>query len=116
VSFSYQNEATETVALTKENTVYRNEDGSILFRPAGHGALLENLNRLDNDIIFIKNIDNIVVSEKNIKVSNYKKLLAGVLVEAQEKVFDYQHKLDQGNLEDTDFKVMALFLRKSRRW
>ena len=111
VSFSYQNEATETVALTKENTVYRNEDGSILFRPAGHGALLENLNRLDNDIIFIKNIDNIVVSEKNIKVSNYKKLLAGVLVEAQEKVFDYQHKLDQGNLEDTDFKVMALFLR-----
>ena len=111
VSFSYQNEATETVALTKENTVYRNDDDSILFRPAGHGALLENLNHLDNDIVFIKNIDNIVVSEKNVKVSNYKKLLAGVLVEAREKVFAYQQKLDEGNLEETDFKVMALFLR-----
>lgn len=111
VSFSYQNEATETVALTKKDDVFRNEDGSILFRPAGHGALLENLNNLDNDIIFIKNIDNIVVSEKNIEVSNYKKLLAGVLIEAQQKVFDYLNKLDAGNLDDTDFKVIALFLR-----
>ncbi|MGB5419072.1 DUF4301 family protein [Algibacter sp.] len=111
VSFSYQNEATETVALTAENDVFRNEDGSILFRPAGHGALLENLNKLDNDVIFIKNIDNIVVSEKNIEVSNYKKLLAGVLIEAQEKVFAYLKKLDTGKLEDTDFKIIALFLR-----
>ncbi|WP_396602877.1 DUF4301 family protein [Algibacter sp. R77976] len=111
VSFSYQNEATETVALTSDNDVFRKEDGSILFRPAGHGALIENLNTLDNDIIFIKNIDNIVVSNKNIEVSNYKKLLAGVLVEAQDKVFEYLNKLDAGNLVDTDFKVMALFLK-----
>lgn len=111
VSFSYQNEATETVALTADNDVFRKDDGSILFRPAGHGALIENLNTLDNDIIFIKNIDNIVVSNRNIEVSNYKKLLAGVLVEAQEKVFEYLNKLDGANLADTDFKVMALFLR-----
>ncbi|MEP3838220.1 MAG: DUF4301 family protein [Algibacter sp.] len=111
VSFSYQNEATETVALTNENEVFRKEDGSILFRPAGHGALIENLNTLDNDIVFIKNIDNIVVSERNIAISKYKKLLAGVLVEAQEKVFEYLHKLDVGDLIDTDFKVIALFLR-----
>ena len=111
VSFSYQNEATETVALTAQDKVFRNEDGSILFRPAGHGALLENLNDLNNDIVFIKNIDNIVVSNRNIGVSNYKKLLAGVLIEAQEKVFDYLNKLDAGNLVDTDFKVIALFLR-----
>lgn len=111
VSFSYQNEATETVALTAKDDVFRNDDGSILFRPAGHGALLENLNGLNNDLIFIKNIDNIVVSDRNIDVSNYKKLLAGVLIEAQEKVFAYLHKLDAGNLVDTDFKVMALFLR-----
>ncbi|MDG1731165.1 MAG: DUF4301 family protein [Algibacter sp.] len=111
VSFSYQNEATETVALTKKDEVFRKEDGSILFRPAGHGALLENLNHLNNDLIFIKNIDNIVVSNRNIGVSDYKKLLAGVLIEAQEKVFKYMHKLDSGNLTDTDFKVMALFLR-----
>ena len=111
VSFSYQNEATETVALTAKDDVFRIEDGSILFRPAGHGALLENLNDLDNDIVFIKNIDNIVVSDRNISVSNYKKLLAGVLMEAQEKVFAYMYKLDEGQLVDADFKVMALFLR-----
>ena len=88
VSFSYQKEATETVALTTKDDVFRNDDGSILFRPAGHGALLENLNDLNNDLIFIKNIDNIVVSNRNIGVSNYKKLLAGVLLEAQQKVFE----------------------------
>lgn len=111
ISFSYQKEATETIALTLKDEVFRKPDGSILFRPAGHGALLENLNDLDYDIIFIKNIDNIVVAEKNIEVSNYKKLLAGVLLEAQEKVFHYLNKLDAGNLEDADLKVMALFLR-----
>jgi len=111
VSFSFQKEITETVALTAKNEIFRNEDGSILFRPAGHGALLANLNDLDNDLIFIKNIDNIVVSDRNIAVSNYKKLLAGVLIEAQDNVFAYLRKLDEGNLIDADFKVMALFLR-----
>ena len=51
VSFSYQKEETETLALTTTNEIYRNDDGSILFRPAGHGALLENLNDLDSDIL-----------------------------------------------------------------
>ncbi|GAA4950041.1 hypothetical protein GCM10023314_24270 [Algibacter agarivorans] len=111
VTFSYQKETTETVALTPKGTIYRNEDDSILFRPAGHGALLENLNELNNDLIFIKNIDNIVVSDKNIEVSNYKKLLAGVLLEAQQKTFSYLKKLDEVNLTETDFKVMVLFLR-----
>ncbi|WP_298340118.1 DUF4301 family protein [uncultured Algibacter sp.] len=111
VSYSYQKEATETVALTQYDKVFRNDDDSILFRPAGHGALLENLNDLDNDLIFIKNIDNIVVANRNIEVSNYKKLLAGALLEAQEKVFSYLNRLDKGDLEDADFKVMALFLR-----
>lgn len=111
VSFSYQKEATETIALTTSGEVCRNQEESVLFRPAGHGALLENLNDLNNDIIFIKNIDNIVVEDKNIEVSNYKKLLAGVLLEAQEKVFSYLHKLDEANVTEADFKVMLLFLR-----
>lgn len=110
VSFSYQKEATETIALTTNDEVYRNNDGSILFRPAGHGALLENLNDLDADFIFIKNIDNIVVSSKNIAVSRYKKLLAGVLLEAQETVFSYLRKLDQGGVSEADLKIMLLFL------
>jgi uncharacterized protein YecE (DUF72 family) len=111
VSFSYQKEATETLALTTDGEVGRNPDGSILFRPAGHGALLENLNDLDHDIVFVKNIDNIVVQDINREVSNYKKLLAGVLLEAQEKVFSYLNKLDASNLSEADFKVMLLFLR-----
>lgn len=111
VSFSYQNEATETVALTNNDKVFRTPDNSILFRPAGHGALLENLNDLDNDLVFIKNIDNIVVTDKNIKVSNYKKLLAGVLLDIQKEVFANLYKLDEGNLTEADFKLMALFLR-----
>ncbi|MFB9055397.1 DUF4301 family protein [Mariniflexile ostreae] len=110
VSFSFQKEATETVALSKEGTVFRNEDGSILFRPAGHGALLENLNDLDCDVVFIKNIDNIVVSEKNINVSNYKKLLAGVLLEVQADIFHYLHMLDAENITNSDLKSMVLFL------
>ncbi|KAB1068329.1 DUF4301 family protein [Tamlana haliotis] len=111
VSYSYQKQETETVALTAKDKVYRNDDGSILFRPAGHGALLENLNELDHDILFIKNIDNIVVANQNREVSKYKKLLAGVLLEAQEKVFEYLHKLDSGNLTDADFQLMIVFLR-----
>ncbi|WP_136480418.1 DUF4301 family protein [Cognatitamlana onchidii] len=111
VSYSFQKEATETVALTSKGDIYRNEDGSILFRPAGHGALLENLNDLDYDLVFIKNIDNIVVAKKNIKVSAFKKLLAGVLLEAQEKVFEYLNLLDSGSISDADMKIMLLFLR-----
>ena len=111
VLFSYQKEATETVALTTKNKVCRNDDSSILFRPAGHGALLENLNDLDNDIIFIKNIDNMVVSEKNRHVSNYKKLLAGVLLEAQKNIFSYLLKLNDVDVSEADLKVMVLFLR-----
>lgn len=112
VSFSYQKEATETLALTKDENIFRKEDGSILFRPGGHGALLENLNELDSDIIFIKNIDNIVVREKNERDSIYKKLLAGVLLKTQQQVFDYLHQLDEGTIDMADATAMAYFLRK----
>lgn len=110
VSFSFQNQATETVALTANGKVCRNKDNTILFRPAGHGALLENLNNLNHDLIFIKNIDNIVCADKNIRVSRYKKLLAGVLLQVQAQVFEYLNKLDAGNLVNADFKVIASFL------
>jgi hypothetical protein len=112
VSFSYQKGETETLALTTDNEIYRNEDGSILFRPAGHGALLENLNDLDNDIVFIKNIDNIVVFEKNKKVSDFKKLVAGVLLEVQEQAFTFLHQLDSASVSEADMLAMASFLSK----
>ncbi|WNH08374.1 DUF4301 family protein [Thalassobellus suaedae] len=110
VSYSYQNQATETIALTNDGEVFRNEDGSILFRPAGHGALLENLNTLNNDLVFIKNIDNIVVANTNIKVSEYKKLLAGVLLEVQEKAFKFLNQLDGDLVSENDMIKIAMFL------
>ncbi|MCF7559839.1 DUF4301 family protein [Sabulilitoribacter multivorans] len=110
VSYSYQKEATETLALTTDNKIYRNEDGSILFRPAGHGALLENLNDLNADIIFIKNVDNMVVFNLNKKLSNYKKLIAGVLREAQEKTFTYLNELDANSVGEAKLLEIAAFL------
>ncbi len=110
LSYSYQKEETETLALTTDNKIYRNEDGSILFRPAGHGALLENLGQLNNDIIFIKNIDNIVVLKQNIIISNYKKLLAGVLVETQQQAFKFLHELDGNSVSEENVLAMAAFV------
>ena len=60
ISFSEQKASTDTVAANPDNTPFRGKDGKILFRPGGHGALIENLNDLDADVIFIKNIDNVV--------------------------------------------------------
>lgn len=112
ISFSYQKEATETLALTKDEKIFRKEDGAILFRPGGHGALLENLNELNSNIIFIKNIDNIVVRQKNELYSKYKKQLAGVLLKTQQQVFNYLHELDRGDVDLADATAMAYFLRK----
>ncbi|MCL5126949.1 DUF4301 family protein [Algibacter sp. L4_22] len=110
ISFSYQKEETETLALTTDNEIYRKEDGSILFRPAGHGALIENLNDLDHDIVFIKNIDNIVVFDDNKGVSEYKKMLGGVLVEAQERAFNFLNQLDEVGVSEAEMLKIAQFI------
>ena len=72
VSFSYQKPSTDTVSVTEDNEYFRDEDGNLLFRPAGHGALLSNLNDIDADIIFIKNIDNVVVKKYTDETVFYK--------------------------------------------
>lgn len=94
ISFSQQKPATDTIAVDPDNQPFREPDGSILFRPAGHGALLENLNDLDADIIFIKNIDNVVPDRLKKDTYDYKKALAGLLINLQEKIFYYQEKFD----------------------
>lgn len=97
VDFSIQKTSTDTIAVDLENEPFRNPDGSLLFRPGGHGALIDNLNELDADIIFIKNIDN-VVPEKHLDISiEYKKVLAGKLLEVQEQVFHFLRELDDSN-------------------
>ena len=87
ISFSVQKPSTDTMAVTDKNTPFYDNDGSILFRPGGHGALIENLNELDSDIIFIKNIDNVVPEKKIENTAKVKKALAGFVLEIQQSIF-----------------------------
>ena len=73
ITFSYQKHATDTIAVTKTNEPFRDENGALVFRPSGHGALIENLNEIDADIIYIKNIDNVVVNKYKSEVAKYKR-------------------------------------------
>ncbi len=95
VSFSQQKPSTDTIAVDLNNEPFRETDGSCLFRPGGHGALIENLNDLDADVIFIKNIDNVVPDRLKKATIDYKKGLAGVLLKYQEKLFRYQKELNE---------------------
>ena len=95
VSFSQQKPSTDTIAVGLDNEPFCENDGSLLFRPGGHGALIENLNNLDADIIFIKNIDNVVPDKLKKSTTEYKKALAGVLLDFREKIFVYQRELNE---------------------
>jgi hypothetical protein len=97
IDTSVQKPSTDTPAVFSDDQErVRLEDGSLLFRPAGHGALLENLNDLDGDLVFVKNIDNVVPDRlKNITVEN-KELLAGVLLEVQDKLFQFCGDYENG--------------------
>lgn len=110
ITFSEQKSSTDTVAAAADGTPFRNSDGSILFRPGGHGALIENLNDLDTDIVFIKNIDNVVPDHLKSDTVTYKKVLAGVLVSVQQKVFEYLSVLDKGNYTPEQLKEMTDFV------
>ncbi|RLD29050.1 MAG: DUF4301 domain-containing protein [Bacteroidetes bacterium] len=110
ISFSYQKGSTDTIAVTPKNIPFREEDGSLLFRPSGHGALLENLNDLNADIIFVKNIDNVAVFNFEEEVGQYKKILAGILLKIQKQAFQYQKDLDNKAVNDEDLINIAQFL------
>ena len=96
VSFSEQSPATDTIAVNPDNTPFRNEDGTLLFRPAGHGALIDNLDKLDADIIFVKNIDNVTTDERKPDTITYKRVLAGELLRLQERSFELLRALERG--------------------
>lgn len=109
-NFSYQHKQTDTLAVDLHNNPFRTDTGELLFRPGGHGALIENLNNLDTDIVFIKNIDN--VSHNNINtIALYKKALAGMLVQLQERIFRYIELIDKGQLTDGQLAEMFAFVR-----
>lgn len=107
ISFSEQKKSTDTISVNMDNSPFRNADGSLLFRPAGHGALIENLNDIDADIVFIKNIDNVVPDEIKEQTVTYKKVLAAVLLDAQQQIARLQKLLatddvSEGYLAEAD--------------
>ena len=110
ISFSYQNESTDTISVTPQNDPFRDENGELYFRPSGHGALLQNLNELNADIIFIKNIDNVVVFKYEKEVAEYKKMLAGLLLKTQEEVFKMIDILNKADVSHYDLVSIAEFL------
>ncbi len=96
VSFSIQDKSTDTIAVDLNSKPLRDEKGQLVFRPGGHGALIKNLNALEADIIFIKNIDNVIQNHID-TIALYKKALAGILIELQQKVFQYLNKIETSN-------------------
>ena len=89
VSFSVQKDDTNTIAVDLDNRPYRLADGSLFFRPGGHGALIDNLNQLDTDIVFIKNIDNVAHDRFKTEMIEWKKILCGHLIHLQERIFNF---------------------------
>lgn len=111
VTFSEQKPNTDTVAADMNNEPFR-ENGKMVFRPGGHGALIENLNDLDADVIFIKNIDNVVPDHLKGDTVLYKKLIAGVLVSLQKQIFSYLELLDSGKYTPEQIMEILQFVQK----
>lgn len=99
ITMSVQRPSTDTIAVNPDNTPFRADNGNLLFRPAGHGALIENLNEIDADIIFIKNIDNICTEKYRPESDNYKMALAGMLIDIQNKVFTHLRSIDSSTAD-----------------
>ncbi len=109
-TFSYQDKATDTIAVAFDDTPFRDDSGKLVFRPGGHGALIENLNKLQSDIIFIKNIDNVIQNHVE-TIALYKKALAGKLLEIQKAVFYYLKQIDSGEVTEEHIPQIVAFLR-----
>ncbi len=109
ITFSEQKPSTDTIAANPDNTPFREADGSLLFRPGGHGALIENLNEIEADVIFIKNIDNVVPDRLKPETVEWKQVIAGVLVTLQQKAFNYLRILD-GTPTDAQLAEIAQFV------
>ena len=111
ISYSFQSSSTDTIALTQDNKLLKDKNGDLIFRPGGHGALINNLNKQDADIIFIKNIDNVVVFQFKEQVAYYKKMLAGKLITLQEKTFAYlKLLLGKADLVENEYRDIVNFI------
>lgn len=111
IGYSYQNKSTDSITVDVDNEFVRNKNGELVFRPGGHGALIENLNDLDADIIFIKNIDNVIQNHID-HITLYKKSLAGILIEIQQQVFDYLKAIEKKEFTETHIPEVVQFLKQ----
>ncbi len=112
ITYSCQKPSTDTVAIDTNGELFRETNGKILFRPGGHGALIENLNDLSEEIVFIKNIDNIVPETKAQTTIVYKKVLAGLLLHLQQRTFNYLEMLDQGAVSAEELDEAIRFAKE----
>lgn len=112
ITYSVQKPSTDTIAVDMNNEPFRNADGSLLFRPGGHGALIQNLNDLHKEIIFIKNIDNVVPDRLKPTTYDYKKALGGYLFRLQQQQFEYLNLLDEGCLANDEIEEIAKFAKE----
>lgn len=111
LSFSTQQPDTDTIAVDLANAPFRDEKGRLVFRPGGHGALIRNLNMLNADVVFVKNIDNVVPDHRKETTIRYKKLIAGVLVSLQRQIFEYTRLIESGDYTHEQIEEMIHFLQ-----
>ncbi|WP_343696659.1 DUF4301 family protein [Flavobacterium sp.] len=109
IGYSYQNKSTDSINVDTKNNIVRSTNGNLVFRPGGHGALIENLNNLESDIIFIKNIDNVIQNHID-KITLYKKALGGILIEVQQKVFHYLNAIEKQQIKENNLAEIVEFL------
>jgi nicotinamide riboside kinase len=109
IGYSYQNKSTDSICVDAKNIPVRDKENNLVFRPGGHGALIENLKELDSDVIFIKNIDNVIQNHID-KIALYKKALAGVLIKVQQKVFGYLDAIEKQEIKEENIEEIVAFL------
>jgi Domain of unknown function (DUF4301) len=112
MKYSTQKAATDTIAVDLENRPFRTADGRLLFRPGGHGALIENLNELGGDIVYIKNVDNVVPDYLKATTLHWKKTLAGHLVVLQKGIFQHLERLTSSSVPETVVEESRRFARR----
>ncbi len=113
VSTSEQKPSTDTIAAALDNSPFRDDNGNLVFRPGGHGALIENLNDIDATVVFIKNIDNVVPDSQRAATVHSKKVLAGTLILAHDKVVEYLRALREGSRDEQLLSAVVEFLKST---
>ncbi|PKP05012.1 MAG: DUF4301 domain-containing protein [Bacteroidetes bacterium HGW-Bacteroidetes-6] len=109
ITCSFQQKSTDTIAVDTDNNPVRNPESKLVFRPGGHGALLQNLNAIEEELVFLKNIDNVVPDSKREDTITYKKVLAGMLMQIVDQVHGFLTMLDDGNVENDDLDAMMQY-------